>query len=200
MTSRPYSPANERTAAMSSSLAPCALASSSCDNVRRSPGPDRPPDRPSQVTRTAGDTRSPRSACPGLRLRLAGAGVGLPRTPRDLHTLCHQSSSSNGPSPVLGVLRPSADHRTHSPACPQPFSQTRCSRHRALDRLAHRLLGADQDQLAARARDAPCRAAPGSGSARSAPAAARPRCRTASPGSCGSSSRTRSRPRRAAAG
>ena len=82
----------------------------------------------------------------------------------------------------------------------QPLPESRGPRHRALDRAPHGLLGPDQDQLPARPRDRRVEELAGEDARARGRAAARPRCRTASPGSCGSSSRTRSRRRRAAAG
>ena len=52
------------------------------------PAHDRPPDRPSRVIRTAAGRRSPRSACPGPRLRLAGAaGQPLAHSPGSPHAV-----------------------------------------------------------------------------------------------------------------
>ena len=83
-------------------------------------------------------------------------------------------------------------------SAPQPLAQARRAGDRARDRRADRRLGPDEDQALLRAGDRRVEQLAREDRRGRRAGAGRRRCRTASPGSCGSSSRRRCRRRRAA--
>ena len=116
-----------------------------------------------------------------------------------------RSAASRQPAPVR--LRPQVQallRRLISSGAafgsPQPPAQARGPRHRARHGDPDGLLGAGEDQALARAGDRRVEQLAREDAATSGRAAGRRRRRTASPGSCGRSSRRRCRPRPAARG